>query len=149
MQSLTAIAVDPDKSRGVWFWIDAERHLFDESPHDEPHPEWISVKVARAGNPAYRDREADLWAMRQADVHAAGSDLAALEKINRDINRQLVGECLLVDWRNIDGMGEWTAKESAALIADPRYDKLAVFVWRCANRIAAFEAQHEDTVLGN
>lgn len=141
MPSFKLLATDPERSLGMWFCA----QFFDPKPLPGPHPSLLCVKVARVGNPKYRDREAELY-VSSADELRAGGETA--EKARESIRNALIAECLLVDWVNADE-GPYSVSLSRKLIEDPRYDRLRTFVWQCAHSVDAFAAEIEEGVLKN
>src|SRR5574343_1698695 len=92
--NLDAILIDPDKLRGIWWYIQTQRPVPGNVAHEDhacvrivPHSAEFDAELARLYEPALAERR-------------RGADLPP--SLHRRLRGEAMARCVLVDWRNIE-----------------------------------------------
>jgi hypothetical protein len=111
---------------------------------DEPA---LELKIARIGNPRYAQRLQELVRPHRRKVRMGfDEDMEQFVKV-------AVAECVLVDWRGLEGEDgkpiPYSKEKSVELLTDPIYSDLLDFVMDVGGDAAIYREQEIQTTAGN
>ena len=103
----------------------------------------ISFKIARDGNPAHeRALQAGIKRFRKMEEKGEIRQL-------KQVRNELLTKYILKDWKGLTDGDEplpYTQEAALAIISDPQYESIKLFILECSMDDSVFENDLEDTV---